>query len=481
MILYFADRDINIIGQASTELPGGLLVSEDKKVEEVENGSKSFECEINYESREKAERMTMPGNYLLRSSGDENEFYTIIDSELDTLKGTVTIYAEDAGLDLINEVVPAFTATSAMSAAQYVDVFAHGSGFEVGVNEISTLTRTLAWESEDTATGRLQSVAKQFDAELSFSFAIKGLKVTNKYINFWKKRGADTKLSLRVGTHISGVTVHRSAANLATALLVSGATPEGQDSPITLQGYTYDDGDIYVSGKYLMSRTALAEWARETGDHVVKTYEYQTTNQAELCTRAVKQLRKLSQIETTYEFEIVDPPQSIQIGDTVRVIDAEGALYIEARVLAMETSICTGERKVTLGDYLETGNPITAQISSLQRSVQNVQARAARSNAMSVITLSGAWMIGEYVHGKGLVVRIPAPGFYRVTSYSITSAEIFGASGQSGWQNILTYLNQVHILAGWLEIIFTGTNYSTYGFERGDSVLIRLSCEIHLD
>lgn len=481
MILYFADRDMNIVGQASTELPGGLLVSDDKKVEEVERGTKTFECTIEYENRASAEAMTEPGNYLLRSSGEENEFYTIIDSELSTQDKTVTIYAEDAGLDLLNEIVPAFTASTPMTAAQYVNAFTYGSGFEIGVNEISTLSRTLAWESEATATERLQSIATQFDAELSFSFDIKGLKVTHKYINFWRQRGTNSKVSLRVGTHISGVTVKRSVANLATALLVTGATPAGQNNPVTLQGYSYDDGDIYVSGKYLLSRSALDRWARDTGDHISKTWEYQTTDQADLCSRAVEQLKKISQPETTYEFEIIDLPQSIRIGDAVRVIDSEGSLYIEARVLAMETSACKDERTVTLGDYLETGSPITAQISSLQRGIQNVQAQAARSNAMSSVKMVNSWMIGDFVHGKGLTVRVPVPGFNTVTSWSLTVADIFGAEGLSGWQNILPQLSSIHIICGWLEIIFANVTAEDYGFVRGDSVLIRMSCEIALN
>lgn len=36
MIIYFADRRMNILGQASTALPEGLCIKNDKKTEEVE-------------------------------------------------------------------------------------------------------------------------------------------------------------------------------------------------------------------------------------------------------------------------------------------------------------------------------------------------------------------------------------------------------------------------------------------------------------
>ena len=35
MILYFADRELNIIGKASTKLPKGSVISNDKKTEDI--------------------------------------------------------------------------------------------------------------------------------------------------------------------------------------------------------------------------------------------------------------------------------------------------------------------------------------------------------------------------------------------------------------------------------------------------------------
>ena len=45
------------------------------------------------------------GNYILRKNEEETEFYTIIESENDTKTQELYIYAEDAGLDLLNEIV----------------------------------------------------------------------------------------------------------------------------------------------------------------------------------------------------------------------------------------------------------------------------------------------------------------------------------------------------------------------------------------
>ena len=157
MILYFADRKMNIIGQASTELPKGLVVCEDLKTEDVETGISSFECKIPFDkdTRGEVERCTTVGNYILRSYDSENEFYTIIEAEIDTKNQEVYIYAEDAGLDLLNEVVGEYAADKAYSIDYYINQFAYDSGFVIGVNEAATLTRKLRWDGDATATTRI--------------------------------------------------------------------------------------------------------------------------------------------------------------------------------------------------------------------------------------------------------------------------------------------------------------------------------------
>ncbi len=46
MILYFADRKFNILGQASTQLPDGILIKDDLKSEDVETGVAVFDCYV---------------------------------------------------------------------------------------------------------------------------------------------------------------------------------------------------------------------------------------------------------------------------------------------------------------------------------------------------------------------------------------------------------------------------------------------------
>lgn len=377
MILYFADRKMNILGQASTSLPEGVIISNDRKTEEVDEGVAILEFDLEYdpEWRKKAEAWTEAGNYILRKDGDDREFYTIISREKDPVNGSVNdIYAEDAGLDLLNEVVGAYKADKAYSAEFYIKKFSYDSGFEVGVNEVSNLTRKLSWDGEATATERLLSVATQFDnAEISFSFDVDRMSVVHKYINIFKRRGVDSGVQLQIGREIKKIRIKDTIEDLATAYVCTGGIPDGKDDPITLAGYKYDDGDFYVEGTHLNSRKALQKWSRyqiktETGDnvgHIVKTFSYDTTSQSELCNRAVSSLKKICDVNTTYEIELSYLPQGTKIGDTVYIIDHTGELYLSSRLLKIETSVCDNTKTAELGEYSVKSSGVSEKLREL--------------------------------------------------------------------------------------------------------------------
>ena len=381
MILYFADRKMNIVGQASTELPGGISILDDKKVEDVETGVATFENYVQYddETRKNVEKCTSVGNYILRSDNGENEFYTIVESESDTKNKEIYVYAEDAGLDLINQTVGAYAADQAYPIAFYINKFAYDSGFEIGINEASDLSRKLSWEGESTVTERLASVATQFDnCEISYSFEVKNLEVTRKFINIYKKRGKNDGVKLRLNKEIDRIQVKKSIVNLATALEVTGGIPENEENPITLKGYTYDDGDFYVKDGILCSRSAKEIWSRyvwnkepnkiegESG-HIIRQYSYDTTSQSELCNRAITELKKLREIEVNYEVDIATLPNNVKIGDTVNVIDEAGEMYLQTRLLKLEKSVVNKSYKATLGEFLLKNSDINEKVADLAK------------------------------------------------------------------------------------------------------------------
>lgn len=401
MTLYFSDRNMRILGSASTNLPNGLSVTEDVKTEEIENGATTFSCKVSFndETRQKVEECTAAGNYLLIGDGVAKEFYTIIETELDAKNCTVYLYAEGSGLDLLNEVALKWPTEKtedsdkgAHTLSWYFDKFLNSgtysggdtgggnSGFQLGINEASgDDAQELTWDDEGTVTERLLDIADKFQCEIGFRFEIEGMYVKNKFVDVYKKRGKDVGVQLRLGKDVDNIVTKTSVENLATALKVTGSSPSGSDTPINLDGYSYDDGDFYVSsGSVLRSRKANEKWARngmygaEAGD-IVKTYTYDTADQAELCKQAVAELSRISKPEVNYEVDIALLPDSVRIGDRISIADQYGKVYLSARVLKLETSVSDGTKIATLGEYLIKSGGISEKVEELAKQFSNIK------------------------------------------------------------------------------------------------------------
>lgn len=370
MILYFADRGLNILGMASTELDGGAIVENDRKTGDLETGIQSFEFTIHWDEINgiKTRPWTTEGNYVFRFEGDEVDCFTITEVEEDTLEETSEVYAEDAGLDLLNEISLPYEAQTDHPVEFYVKKFAYDSGFEMGVNEIPERSRKLKWDGEMAMAERIASVAKQFDAEFSFGFEFDGLRLVRKTINILKRRGEDAGVQLRMNHEVNRIVIKKNINNVATALYVTGGTPEEAEDPITLAGYQIpasesENGNFFLDGPYLKSTRALRKWSRYlnpsepsqtyTG-HIMKTYSYDTTSQAELCTRAINALKAMEDAEVNYEVELVDLPTGIRLGDTVTVVDKKNAIQVTARIIKLETSVVDKTHTATIGEYIRS-------------------------------------------------------------------------------------------------------------------------------
>jgi phage minor structural protein len=463
MILFFADRRLNIIGRASTELPEGLIIENDNQLDDVETGFTVFECEIPFDENTLSlvERCTAVGNYILRSNDGKNEFLTIVEREKDTKAKNVYIYAEDAGLDLFNEICVPYAADKAYTIDHYINKFAYDSGFVIGINEVPNLTRKLSWDGESTATARIASVATQFDnCEVSYSFKVDGFRVTAKYINIHKKRGKDIGIELRLNRDVDRIVTKESITNLATALKVTGGTPEDADNPINLSGYKYDDGDMFLEGTYLKSRKAVAIWSRylaESGNytgHIMRTFTYDTTSQAELCSRAVAELKRVSQIEVNYEVELSRLPKDVRIGDRVNIVDDAGELYMSARILKLERSEANKTNKATLGEYLIKSSGISQKVSQLaeqfskasQNSIASTVEQFYQSNSATELyggswsNTQPTWVDGKFIwrrtrvtYGNGTIIYTPDMTGVCITG-NTGAPGAAGAPGEAGPQ-----------------------------------------------
>lgn len=387
MYFYFTDRKFNLLGIASDDRRTKIRMTGVKDSLSIKRATRLFDgnIEFNRSSANTVKDMAMAGNYILyRDSRGKNVWLTIMEFEHNPAKGAHYFSAEDAGMDLINETVPAYKADKAYPIAYYINKFTADSGFEIGINEISDLTRTLTWESESsTALARIISVATQFDnAEIDFSFEIEGLQVTKKYINIYKKRGSDKRVTLNVDYDINNIITKGNIYNLFTSVYATGGTPQGKDNPINLKGYKYTDpnGRFVLGSDGIMRDTvAVQKWSRllsndnpnPKSSHIQRVLSFETTSQKVLCDTVIRQLEQNSEIYFDYEVDLAKLPNNTEIGDTIYLADEFGELYLSARVLEINQEYSSRKYTATLGDYVIQDSGISSELQDLANKLQN--------------------------------------------------------------------------------------------------------------
>lgn len=384
---YFTDRKYNQLGIASTdELASSSVIAIDDiggqegDYQSVDGGYRSYSATLHFSPDQSAQvkEMAKVGNFVLfKGRAGESVWTTILRSEHDPLAGTNTFVAEDASIDLINGTVGSYAASSAMTIAQYIELFAGDSGFVIGYNEIPDLTRTLNWDSDDSSIlTRILSVATQFGVELSFRFEVRGLSVIGKYIDIRKHIGGNKDIYLRVDTDLNKIVTTSDIADLCTAIAGTGGTPDGSDTPITLKGYQWvDPNGRYVLGGdgVLRDPVALRTWSRLLSSsnpdpvdaHITRNKTYEATTQATLLQSVLSDLEKFNHPAVNYEVDIAKLPDTVNIGDTVYLVDEDEQLFLSARVLELTYSYSNESGTATLGDYLIQASQVSAEYRAL--------------------------------------------------------------------------------------------------------------------
>ncbi|MEN2316263.1 phage tail protein [Lacticaseibacillus paracasei] len=392
---YFTDRAWHLLGIATAGGGGKIHIVDDTDDQLISAGARTYSGTIRFtpELSSKVQAMAARGNYILyMDERNKAVFMTIMESSHDPLAGEDTFTAEDAGIDLINETVGPYKAPQAMGIADYISLFTNDSGFEIGLNEIPNLKRTLEWTGEsDTTLNRILSVATQFDnAELDFSFDVSGTTVVRRVINIHKRIGADRNITLYVDKDINKIVTSGSIYDLYTAVTPTGGTPESKDGetadqqPITLEGYQWTDPD----GRYVLTKegalldpVANQTWSRLLAKggvpsvkaaYINRVVTYTATSQATLLQSALSDLKTHNHEAVNYETDIAVLPQNINIGDTIHLADEDEHLYLSARLLELKSSYSMDTHTATLGDYLIEHDQVAAQYRQLAEQIKNL-------------------------------------------------------------------------------------------------------------
>lgn len=448
-MLFVLDRDFKMLCPVSNDSENTLHFYNDKLHTDLASGVSTFEFTV--DKSHKKSKHIQEGNFvtILNKKGKQLLF-TII--EVDEENSEKTVYCEDVGLDLLNETKPPSKHIVPKPISAYIEEAISDSGWEIGVNEIPNLNRTLEFTSFTNALERILNICTSFDnAEIEFTVEFNGKFITKQLINIYKKRGKETGIRLNAGKNLVGARKTVSMENLATSLYGVGAEIPQEDENVSKQyvdfkSIVYDDGRFYQYDGYLFDRESNKKWSRyrnqsETKGYIVDYYSFDTDSPQELFNRTLEQLKKRSEPAVTYEVDIAEIDESLDIGDTITVVDPDfnPPLFLSARVLEIDESETNiSSNKVKLGNYVLVKPTVDIQLTEMQRALIEMRKTwTAQNQALLTVESTNGEMFFDGSISTNLSANVFRGGInitqsYNNSDFNWTKTDKFGAL-VSGW------------------------------------------------
>ena len=383
---FIIGRDMHVLCTPSTDLPQTLPIDDsgDSLGQEISitNNSAVGTYDFTTDPRHSDSVYITEGNYIaFRDKYGKDRLYTIMSIEGDE---EWTVHCEDIGLDLINEYAVPWDYT-ARSIENTLSVVLHDSGWEIGINEVSSYKRATKFEgTTDSQLTRIGDVCNQFDAECEFAIEMKGAKVTKQVINIYKTLGED-KTQQRFIDNINLISLSRSGSieDLITCIRCYGKEDENGNK-LTIADINYDDGRYFgPKGEHrIYDREARNKWSRfraydyegqgEFDGYIVGTFEYDTDDANELLNRGLTELKSRNDVKVTYEASLYD--LRADIGDTVQIADNrfQEKVYLSARIQSVRNHYTvSGQDSGVLANYkILTSNP-TSQVTQIMEQLKD--------------------------------------------------------------------------------------------------------------
>lgn len=383
---FIIGRDMHVLCTPSTDLPQTLPIDDsgDSLGQEISitNNSAVGTYDFTTDPRHPDSVYITEGNYIaFRDKYGKDRLYTIMSIEGDE---EWTVHCEDIGLDLINEYAVPWDYTAG-SIEDTLSVVLYDSGWEIGINEVSSYKRATKFEgTTDSQLTRIGDVCNQFDAECEFAIEMKDAKVTKQVINIYKTLGED-KTQQRFIDNINLISLSRSGSieDLITCIRCYGKEDENGNK-LTIADISYDDGRYFSpKGEHrIYDREARNKWSRfraydyegqgEFDGYIVGTFEYDTDDANELLNRGLTELKSRNDVKVTYEASLYD--LRADIGDTVQIADNrfQEKVYLSARIQSVRNHYTvSGQDSGVLANYkILTSNP-TSQVTQIMEQLKD--------------------------------------------------------------------------------------------------------------
>lgn len=419
--LYFLDKDQNTIWNTTDHY-------NDTHKMGISLGSATYTFDLSKTDVYSVEALAVGNFVVMKDYKDVTWCFVIL--EVQNFQNSYTIHCENLGLTLLNKVADKWPSVGSQSFAYYFDRLLENTGWTIGVNEIAHLKRTIEYEGRETALKRLLSLLNTFGAEIDFQVDYKMGQITRKVANIYIKRGVDrTAVQLVYNENLNGITKTSDMYDFATALagVSDGNGPAGKDGnptdlylgdkdrtwvdPVTLYTFENKKGDKFIRCK------ESNDIFNPSGDYVEAWYESQAKSTDELFQETCLQLASRVQPKINYELDINDFDPSLNLGDTIKIVDHEykPALYLSARLLELNISY-TDETKNTaiFGNFKVLTSNIELKIFQLQDKINAITTQTGDTYFPSIAYAND-------VNGKDFTTDVSLPRSYMAIIYQLNN------------------------------------------------------------
>lgn len=360
-MIFIIDKNERIVGTLSNTgaMDKSIPFFNDRHNLNLENGSESYEFSTMGDSME-SEHLVV-GNQIAFNYKGETKLFSIIEVEESHNNQFIkTVYAESCGLELLNTYVRP-TKFTGVNLNDFATAILSDTPFTVGrIGLEFTAVKDVTITSHENVYKLLQDIAVlEFDAEISFRVEIANNRIIGRYVDFYGKRGRDTKHRFEYGVNMTEVKKNVDASNICTALIGVG---NGD-----LDFKSVDAPDKPLNQDFLVNQEAYDRF-NVKGRHIFGVYKYETDSPHELLKFTREEIVKRAEPKISYELNVELLDYDVELGDTVYIVDNDfnPPLYLEARVNELELSMSDPKsNKCKLANFKEIKSKITNDMTEI--------------------------------------------------------------------------------------------------------------------
>lgn len=295
------------------------------------------------------------GNYLaMQDDDDVTKLFQIISvDEVHDDNYIKTVYAETAGMELINEIVRPME-VNGKNVTTFLQSILADSEWKVGKVD-SDLWQPMDFKITDYKSiySCLQEyVIGLYGAEISFRVKFENNELVGKYIDLYSERNGNYEHLFYYSQNMSEITRKVDSSSLVTALIGVG------NNGVTFKEVSASDKP--KNQDFIASSSALAKWGNN-GQHIMGVHQADTDDPATLLDLTREELKKRIEPRVTYEVGTELLGKKVRLGATVGVVDHDLDIYLNARVSELRTSKTNKDsNECVISNFVEVKSKISS-------------------------------------------------------------------------------------------------------------------------